>query len=117
MKKTFKTFLIAIILLMVSFSYVQALDLFLANNNQVNNETEVEISEENITDIENETYENNTTIEENVESSIQTNPAPTVTTTVSSDNTLTISDIIDIILISVCIVLIFLAIAILIRCK
>ena len=42
---------------------------------------------------------------------------PTVTSTVKQDKTLSISDIINIILISVCIVLILLGIAILIRCK
>lgn len=51
------------------------------------------------------------------ESNEISNPAPSVTYSSSSNTTLGISDIIDIILISVCVVLIFLAIAILIRCK
>lgn len=50
-------------------------------------------------------------------SNVVTNPSPTVTHTSSSEGALSISDIIDIILIAVCIVLIFLGIAILIRCK
>ena len=44
--------------------------------------------------------------------------APVITTSVTrADNSLTVSDIINIILIAVCVVLVFLAIAILIRCN
>ena len=48
--------------------------------------------------------------------SAKTTSTPTITTT-KADNSLSTSDIINIILIAVCVVLIFLAIAILIRCK
>ena len=114
MKILFKILIIAIVLFMFSFTNVQALDIFLTNRNDTNNEN---ISEQNIINVENEVYENISTDERDKDITVETNPSPTVTTTVTSNNTLSLSDIIDIILISVCIVLIFLAIAILIRCK
>ena len=116
----FKIFILTFLLIIFSFLPVQAIDMFL--NNAILNNDEILM-------IENSTYNNqntNTNVEEpnnqlsdNEVSTPVTNPAPTVTHTSSSssDNTLSISDIIDIILISVCIVLIFLGIAILIRCR
>lgn len=101
-------FLIAFLLIILSFSHVYAIDMFLNSSIITNNETVLE--EEN-------TYEELLISDNSNESSSILNPAPTVTHTSSSDNALSISDIINIILISVCIVLIFLGIAILIRCK
>ena len=114
MKNLFKISIILIILFMFYFTHVQAIDMFLTNQNDTSNEN---ISEQNIINVENEVYENISTDERDKDITVESNPSPTVTTTVTSNNTLSISDIIDIILISVCIVLIFLAIAILIRCK
>lgn len=114
MKILFKILIIAIVLFMFSFTNVQALDMFLTNRNDANNEN---ISNQNTIDVENKLHENISTGEVKEDTIVESNPSPTVTTTVASNNTLSISDIIDIILISVCVVLIFLAIAILIRCK
>ena len=111
MKINFKIFVITIFLLVFSFSYVNAIDMFLTYNSIDVNSSET---------ITNTITENDENINETIsnESSTIVNPAPTITHSSSStDNTLTISDIIDIILIAVCIVLIFLGIAILIRCK
>ncbi len=109
MKTCFKFFIIiAITLFIFSFSYVHAIDMFLTNHTLDNNEILVT---ENTT-------RNATQNNEDVDANIVTNPAPTVTHSSSvSNSTLSVSDIIDIILIAICIVLIFLAIAILIRCK
>ena len=114
MKNLFKISIVSIILFIFYFTHVQAIDMFLTNRNDANNEN---ISNQNTIDIENKRHENISTggVKENT--IVESNPSPTVTTTVASNNTLSISDIIDIILISVCVVLIFLAIAILIRCK
>lgn len=106
MKIKFKIFVITIFILICSFSYVNAIDMFLTNNILNTNSSENIIEGENISEI----YSDNLTS--------PTNPTPTVThTSSSSASTLSISNIIDIILIAVCIVLIFLGIAILIRCK
>lgn len=110
MKIKFKIFIITIFLLIFSFSYVHAIDMFLSNDNLSSNSDET--ITENIAEGEDlsEMYSHNLTS--------PTNPTPTVTHTSSATaSTLSISDIIDVILISVCIVLIFLGIAILIRCK
>lgn len=110
MKIKLKFFVISIFILIFSFSYVHAIDMFLTNNTINTNSSET-ISENIIEGEElSEMYSHNLTS--------PTNPTPTVTHTSSaSDSTLSISDIIDVILIAVCIVLIFLGIAILIRCK
>ena len=114
MKNLFKISIVSIILFIFYFTHVQAIDMFLTNQNDTSNEN---ISEQNIINVENELHENIFTDAVNEDTIVESNPSPTVTTTVASNNILTISDVIDIILISVCVVLIFLAIAILIRCK
>lgn len=108
MKTKFKIFLITILLLFFSLTYVFAMDMQL---NTVTNEQNTIQNEFQIP-----TYNNGT---DSISSSTSiTNPTPTVSHTSSSDSdTLSVSDIIDVILIAVCVVLIFLAIAILIRCK
>ena len=110
MKIKFKIFVITIFLIIFSFSHVYAIDMFLTNNSIHTNSTEILTN--NIV----ESEELNEMISNDLTSA--TNPTPTVThTTTVTNNTLSISDIIDVILIAVCVVLIFLAIAILIRCK
>lgn len=110
MKIKLKFFVITVFLLIFSFSHVHAIDMFLTNNS-INTDSAKIITENTIENEElSEMYSHNTTS--------ATNPTPTVThTSLSSDSTLSISDIIDVILIAVCIVLVFLGIAILIRCK
>lgn len=132
MKTTFKIFVIFLVVFMFSCSCVKAFDLFLnsntsnTSNNQANDlvETENNTNSENIT-IErpdDNTYVSNNAVAGNNDfvvtslDSAKTTSTPTITTT-QADNSLSTSDIINIILIAVCVVLIFLAIAILIRCK
>lgn len=95
MKKVFKFFLILICLSIISFSPVYAVGINMDLNNNVENNT------------------NNIT----VTSSTPNSPTKVSTSQTTEDFRLTVSDIIDIILISVGIVLIFLAIAILIRIR
>ena len=101
-----KIFIIIILLFILAISPVYAVDMFLTDNT----DNSLTLEENAINEISSNILLENTTT---------SNPAPTVTYTSNSsiDNTLTISDIISIILIAVCIVLIFLGIAILIRCK
>lgn len=127
MKTNLKIFIIIFIMCIFSFSHVQAVDLLFnsassflnaqSSNNQTNNLVDVEntLNEE---PSENENIYNNETQNEETNSSnnSQTSSTPIITTTIE-DNSLSVSDIINIILIAVCVVLIFLAIAILIRCK
>lgn len=132
MKTTFKIFVSFLIVLIFSCSCVKAFDLFLnsntsnTSNNQANDlvETENNTNSENIT-IErpdDNAYVSNNAVAGNDDfvvtslDSAKTTSTPTITTT-QADNSLSTSDIINIILIAVCVVLIFLAIAILIRCK
>lgn len=108
MKIKSKFIIIIFLLFIFSFSHVYAVNtIFNSLNN--NNENLMPETENLITDI--------STNYAGDADSTTLNPAPVVTHTSSSDNGLSVSDIISIILISVCIVLIFLAIAILIRCK
>lgn len=110
MKIKFKIFMFTIFLLILSFSHVYAIDMFLTNNNVNTNSAEIITESTELDEELSEMYSHNLTA--------PTNPTPTVThSSTSSDTTLSISDIIDVILIAVCIVLIFLGIAILIRCK
>lgn len=127
MKTNLKIFIIIFIMCIFSFSHVQAVDLLFnsassflnaqSSNNQTNNLVDVEntLNEE---PNENENIYNNETQNEETNSSnnSQTSSTPIITTTIE-DNSLSVSDIINIILIAVCVVLIFLAVAILIRCK
>lgn len=102
MKIISKIFIVIFLLIILFFSNTYAVDIVL-NDTQA-----LAIQENDINEIVLNNQSNSTTI----------NPAPTVSYSSSTtNNTLSISDIIDIILIAVCIVLIFLAIAILIRCK
>ena len=132
-----RTFIVFILIFMYLFSNVYAIDLFLTNRSSDNSsenilqDDEIELGNDKIsveepenadTSIttygENNNLENENSNNEELEStSVLVDSSPTITSTVSTDNSLTTSDIINIILISVCIVLIFLAIAILIRCK
>ena len=110
MKITFKIFVFITFILILSLSHVYAIDMSLDNNIVTIGPAET------ITDDTIENEELNELYSHNLIS--PTNPTPTVTHTSStSDSVLSISDIIDVILIAVCIVLIFLGIAILIRCK
>lgn len=127
MKTNLKIFIIIFIMCIFSFSHVQAVDLLFnsassflnaqSSNNQTNNLVDVEntLNEE---PNENENIYNNETQNEETNSSnnSQTSSTPIITTTIE-DNSLSVSDIINIILIAVCVVLIFLAVAILIRCR
>ena len=133
MKIKFKVLIVLFLLIVLTVSHVYALDMFLTQDSNTsteasNNDNSPVIEDESQanTDInfDDATYTNDTINKENEptysEESIETigESSPTVTTTSSvKDNTLTISDIIDIILIAVCVVLILLAIAILIRCR
>lgn len=127
MKTNLKIFIIIFIMCIFSFSYVQAIGLMFNNaasflnahssNTQADNLVEVEntLNEE---PSENENIYNNETQNEETDSSnnSQASSTPVITTTIE-DNSLSVSDIINIILIAVCVVLIFLAVAILIRCR
>lgn len=112
-KKIFCVFVILFIFV-VSNSY--CINFFLDdendNNNMIENDTSFyqEVGTEKSIDA-------NKNISNESNSNSTTSSTPTITTTVAQDNSLSVSDIINIILISVCVVLIFLAIAILIRCK
>lgn len=137
-----RIFVVFVILLAFVFSNVYAVDLFLSNpTSNISNNTVIETGPENKNEAvvinsntDNQlgenilTYGNNNVENETIEKtseylnsetlvSSQTTSTPTITTTTISDNSLNVSDIINIVLIAVCIVLIFLAIAILIRCK
>ena len=136
-----KIFIVFCIIFLFAISNVYAVDLFLSGNtnqsisaNSVvqddeivlgDNEKSVSISSNELNEL-NEpiiTYgsnslENDLDEEETYEvTSAATTSSPTLTTTIEPDNSLSVSDVINIILISVCVVLILLAIAILIRCK
>ena len=136
-----KIFIVFCIICLFAISNVYAVDLFLSGNtnqsisaNSVvqddeivlgDNEKSVSISSNELNEL-NEpiiTYgsnslENDLDEEETYEvTSAATTSSPTLTTTIEPDNSLSVSDVINIILISVCVVLILLAIAILIRCK
>ena len=123
MKIKFKIFMITVILLIFSITYVHAIDMFLTNSNtnltintlepenaSNNAQTNFDTPHGDEESLNNQAFENQNLY-------APTNPAPNITTSYNDDDILSISDIIDIILISVCVVLIFLAIAILIRCK
>ena len=104
MKKFFKFFLVFIFLVIINISSVFAVDIDM----NLTNSTIVESNSVNTNNISN-----------NIENPI-TSPSTTTkvsTTETSDDFELTVSDIINIILISVGIVLIFLAIAILIKIR
>ena len=128
MKTKFKLLIIIFLLLFFTVSHVYAVDMFLTQDNfeEANNESS-SIIEDETNDIEDVDSTSSVNKEDflispgvNTQTDTQTigQSSPTVTTTSSvRDNSLTVSDIIDIILIAVCVVLIFLAIAILIRCK
>lgn len=134
MKTNFvKIILIFIIIFLFTFSRAYALDLFLSSSSNDNHENSQEqqgtlsneeksvldenntkLSEDEITTYGSSSLDNESSHEV---TSTKTTSSPTITTNVQHDNTLSISDIINIILISVCVVLILLGIAILIRCK
>ena len=99
MKKSFKFVLIFISLFIISFSPVYAVGIDMNLNTDIENSINI--------------VDNNNTV---TQESINTTPKYSTSNT-SEDFILTVSDIINIILISVGIVLIFLAIAILIRIK
>lgn len=135
MKLTYKVLTIFFILCVFCTSNIYAIDMFL-NSASINENTQIvegektaiegnltlltDSSEDSIPETSNEnentmylTTEKSINSENNYVSSV-----PVVTTTgVQTDDTLSTSDIINIILIAVCVVLILLAIAILIRCK
>lgn len=134
MKLSYKILTILFILFVFCASHVYAIDMFL-NSTSANTNSQI-VQDENFLDeteeISNESSENYTfetsdenenvmylTTEKNIENtSSDLSAIPTITTTgVQTDSTLSVSDIINIILIAVCVVLILLAIAILIRCK
>lgn len=124
MKIKIKILTILFLLIVFAVSHVYAIDMFLtqdSNNNASASITENEVVDEFYEDDASESQDNtNLLITSNPQDTIgtTTQSSPTVTKTSSvQDNTLTLSDIIDIILIAVCVVLILLAIAILIRCK
>ncbi len=107
MKKFLRIFLILTCLFIINISSVLAVDIDMNINN----------SNQNI--FSNNYVNTNNTNDNNIENPITTPITPTkVSTTETSDNfELTVSDIINIILISVGIVLIFLSIAILIKIR
>lgn len=113
-----KIFCIFVILFIFVVSKSYCINFFLDDDNTSNNNIydtpfyqEVG-TEKSIDDNESISYESNV-----LTIGSTTSSTPTITTTMAQDNSLSVSDIINIILISVCVVLIFLAIAILIRCK
>lgn len=136
-----KIFIVFCIIFLFAISNVYAVDLFLSGNtnqsisaNSVvqddeidlgDNEKSVSVSSNELNEL-NEpiiTYGSNS-LENDLDegetyevTSAATTSSPTLTTTIEPDNSLSVSDVINIILISVCVVLILLAIAILIRCK
>ena len=133
-----KIFIVFCIIFLFAISNVYAVDLFLSGNtnqsisaNSVVQDDEIDLgdNEKSVSVSSNElnepiiTYgsnslENDLDEEETYEvTSVATTSSPTLTTTIEPDNSLSVSDVINIILISVCVVLILLAIAILIRCK
>ena len=105
MKKFYKFFLVLICILLISFSSVYAVEIDMNINNSSSNS------------IGNNTTDNtaNNVISNN--STTQSDSPKLSTTQTTQDFELTVSDIINIILISVGIVLIFLAIAILIKIR
>ena len=111
-KKIFCVFVILFVFV-VSNSY--CINFFLDDDNVSNNN----IIENNTPSYQEIGTERNIDYNESSELTIgsTTSSTPTITTTIAQDSSLSVSDIINIILISVCVVLIFLAIAILIRCK
>ncbi len=135
MKSNYKKILLMFLLIfLITFSRVYALDLFLSQSSNdtptssqedalvdidENVETKNEQDASEISDEEIITYGNSDSKEDLTYelTSARDSSSPTITTAVTHDDTLSISDIINIILISVCVVLIFLGIAILIRCK
>ena len=133
-----KIFIVFCIIFLFAISNVYAVDLFLSGNtnqsisaNSVVQDDEIDLgdNEKSVSVSSNElnepiitygsnSWENDLDEEETYEvTSVATTSSPTLTTTIEPDNSLSVSDVINIILISVCVVLILLAIAILIRCK
>lgn len=109
MKKLLKFFLIFVCLFILSFSSVYAVGIDMNLSNSNNNLTN------NL--IDNNTIDNNE-INNNLNDNNSTSDVPKMSTSqTSEDFSLSVSDIIDIILIAVGIVLIFLAIAILLKIR
>ena len=108
MKKFYKFFLVLFCILLISFSSVYAVEIDMNINNSSSNS------------IGNNTTDNTDNTDNNVisnNSTTQSDSPKLSTTQTTQDFELTVSDIINIILISVGIVLIFLAIAILIKIR
>ena len=125
MKFKFKICFIIILLLFFTISHVYAMELFLdqSSNSSVSQTDNFENNDsytDNVDDSLNENKDNyqdyDTTYSEPVETIGAETPTVTKTSTVH-DNSLSVSDIINIILIALCIVLILLGIAILIKFK
>lgn len=95
--KLFKIFFIFIFLFFVSCSYANAIDMYLTANNSIE-----ATNTETTTSLEVPSYNSSVVIS---------------STSADVNNELSTSDIINIILIAVGVVIIFLAVAILIRCK
>lgn len=113
MSKIIKKIAIILIFLLISINYVSAVDLNLTEDTYTNTNTSVRTS--NITkDSENSSYTNTNNTSNN---STTNKPSATVSTSNVSDSGLSLSDIINIFLIVIGILLILLAIAILIKLK
>lgn len=113
MNKLFKFFLILFCLILIGFSTVYAVDIDMnIENDNIQNNTINESIPRN--DVSNSSTNN---ISNSPSNTVTNAPAKTSTTTTSEDFHLSVSDIINIILISVGVVLILLGIAILIRLK
>lgn len=105
MKKFYKFFLVLFCILLISFSSVYAVEIDMNINNSSSNS----IGNNTTDNTDNNVISNNSTT--------QSDSPKLSTTQTTQDFELTVSDIINIILISVGIVLIFLAIAILIKIR
>lgn len=134
MKRLSKILVLAILAMLLLASSVHAIDMFL---NTVNNTSDNNIvSQDNVLEnslpsnensntnndsnpVSNTISSNSSEASDSVSNSVRNNSSQsqTISSTSRESEGLTVSDMIDIILIAVCVVLIFLGIAILIRCK
>ena len=102
--KIFKICFILIFLFFISFSHSYAIDMYLTGNNTLETNS---VETNNIDNVDNTTL-----------NSVSSNPSVVISSREdSTSNELTTSDIINIILIAVGVVIILLAVAILIRCR